>query len=108
MYSVPEIDAAELKSMQDEGKSFRLVDVRNMAEIQRGCIHGCEPIPLNILQAKLSELNNDETYILYCHSGARSAQATGFMVAQGYAETYNLKGGILAWAQLGFDISAMA
>jgi len=108
MYSVPEIDAAELKSMLDAGKSFRLLDVRNIAEIQRGCIDGCEPVPLNILQAKLPELNNDDTYVLYCHSGARSAQATSFMVTQGYGETYNLKGGILAWAQSGFDIAALS
>ncbi len=107
MYSVQEVEAAELKSMQEEGKNFRLIDVRSIAEIQRGCIQGCEPVPLNILQAKLPELNNDETYILYCHSGARSAQATSYMVTQGYTETYNLKGGILAWAQLGFDISLL-
>lgn len=107
MYSTQEIDAGQLKSMQEEGKCFRLLDVRNIAEIQRGCIQGCEPVPLNILQAKLPELSNDETYILYCHSGARSAQATSFMVSQGYEEAYNLKGGILAWAQLGFDITAL-
>jgi len=108
MYSIQEIDVAELKDMKEQGKTFRLIDVRNIAEIQRGCIDGCEPVPLNILQAKLPELSNDETYILYCHSGARSAQATSYMISQGYDETYNLKGGILAWAQQGFDIAAMA
>ena len=108
MFSIKEIDAEELKSLKAEGKTFRLLDVRSIAEIQRGCIEGCEPVPLNILPAKLSELNSDETYILYCHSGARSAQATGFMASQGFSETYNLKGGILAWAQQGFDIAAFA
>lgn len=108
MYSMQEIDVAKLKDMKEQGKNFRLIDVRNIAEIQRGCIDGCEPVPLNILQAKLPELSNDETYILYCHSGARSAQATSYMISQGYGETYNLKGGILAWAQQGFDIAAMA
>jgi rhodanese-related sulfurtransferase len=108
MYSIKEIDATELKSLKDEGKKFRLLDVRSIAEIQRGCIEGCEPIPLNILPAKLSELDTDETYILYCHSGARSAQATGFMAAQGFNETYNLKGGILSCASKGFDIAAYA
>ncbi|MDH5423709.1 MAG: rhodanese-like domain-containing protein [Gammaproteobacteria bacterium] len=108
MYSTQEIDAEQLKSMQEEGKCFRLLDVRSIAEIQRGCIQGCEPVPLNILQAKLAELDNNETYILYCHSGARSAQATSFMVSQGYQEAYNLRGGILAWAQLGFDIAALS
>ena len=107
MYSVQEIDVTELKSMQEAGKRFRLLDVRNIAEIQRGCITGCEPVPLNILQAKLSELSNDDIYILYCHSGARSAQATSYMVTQGYAETYNLRGGILAWAQQGFAIATL-
>jgi len=107
MYSVQEIDVSELKAMKEQGKIFRLIDVRNIGEIQRGCIEGCEPVPLNILQAKLPELSNDETYILYCHSGARSAQATGYMVSQGYGETYNLKGGILAWAQQGFEIAAL-
>ena len=38
MYSVQEIDVTELKSMQQQGKNFRLLDVRNVAEIQRGCI----------------------------------------------------------------------
>jgi len=108
MYSIQEIDVAKLKDMKEQGKNFRLIDVRNIAERQRGCIGGCEPVPLNILQAKLPELSNDETYILYCHSGARSAQATSYMISQGYGETYNLKGGILAWAQQGFDIAAMA
>lgn len=108
MYSVQEIDVAELKTMQEQGKNFRLLDVRNVGEIQRGCIGGCEAVPLNILQAKLPELSNDETYILYCHSGARSAQATSYMVNQGFEETYNLKGGILAWAQQGFEISALS
>lgn len=107
MYSINEIDVNELKSMQEQGLNFRLLDVRNIAEIQRGCIKGCEPVPLNILQAKLPELSNDETYILYCHSGARSAQATSFMISQGYGETYNLRGGILAWAQQGFDIASL-
>lgn len=108
MFSVPEIDVNELKAMKEQGKNFRLIDVRNIAEIQRGCIDGCEPVPLNILQAKLPDLSNDETYILYCHSGARSAQATSYMVSQGYEDTYNLKGGILAWARQGFDIAALA
>ena len=63
MYSIQEIDVAKLKDMKEQGKNFRLIDVRNIAEIQRGCIDGCEPVPLNILQAKLPELSNDETYI---------------------------------------------
>lgn len=108
MFSIQEIDVAKLKEMKEQGKTFRLIDVRNITEIERGCIDGCEPVPLNILQAKLPELSNDETYILYCHSGARSAQATSYMISQGYDETYNLKGGILAWAQQGFDIAAFA
>lgn len=107
MFSVQEIDVAQLKAMKEQGKTFRLLDVRNIAEIQRGCIAGCEPVPLNILQAKLPELKSDETYVLYCQSGARSAQATSFMISQGYEDTYNLKGGIIAWAQQGFEIAAL-
>ena len=103
-YSEPEL-LKDILVRVLEGKKFRLLDVRSIGEIQRGRIDGSEALPLNILPAKLSELDNDETYILYCHSGARSAQATGFMAAQGFGETYNLKGGILAWVNQGFNLA---
>ena len=35
-----------------------------------------------------------------CHHGARSAQVVAFLMHQGYADVYNLAGGIDAWSAL--------
>ena len=44
-------------------------------------------------------ISKDKKVIVHCRSGARSANAIGFLEQQhGYTNLYNLSGGILAWA----------
>jgi adenylyltransferase/sulfurtransferase len=56
-------------------------------------------IPLSQFQQRATEeLSPDETIVLYCHHGMRSARAQGFLKAQGYGRVINLTGGIDGWA----------
>jgi adenylyltransferase/sulfurtransferase len=89
----------ELKARLDQGEKLRLIDVREADEWAFTHLPGAELIPLSQFQQRATgELSPDETIVLYCHHGMRSARAQGFLKAQGYGQVINLTGGIDAWA----------
>lgn len=95
--AIPQITATELKRRLDAGDSVLVVDVREPHELRISKIGGT-PIPLGELPARVHELDPDRDIVVYCRSGARSAQAVAFLIDSGYRRVWNLKGGILAWA----------
>ena len=106
MYGVKEIEVNELsKQLDDLPKNVKLIDVRTPAEVARGKISGSENLPLHVIPLKVDEFNNDETIIFYCQTGARSAQACAFMTSKGVDNVFNLRGGIVTWAQMGLPIA---
>ncbi len=97
------ISVAELQQMQQQG-GMVLVDVRTDAEVARGQIKGAQSLPLHLLPLRLHELDGGKPTVFYCQLGGRSAQAAAFAAAQGFAQVYNLQGGITAWAQAGAPV----
>ncbi len=88
----------ELKARLDAGKDFRLIDVREDDEWAIARLPDAELIPLSkFQQLALQELSPEETIVLYCHHGMRSACVQGYLKAQEYANVINLTGGIDAW-----------
>ena len=104
MFGVKELDVNTLQSYFDEGKKVRLLDVRGIGEMAQGMIPNAEKLPLHTLPARLNEIGTEEITVLYCRSGARSAQGVGYMAQQGFDNVYNLRGGIIAWAQNGMPL----
>jgi rhodanese-related sulfurtransferase len=45
----------------------------------------------------LEELDKSKNYYVYCKAGGRSAQACSIMSQMGFANTYNLEGGMMHW-----------
>jgi rhodanese-related sulfurtransferase len=41
----------------------------------------------------------DQPVVVHCRSGARSAMAQGLLMANGFSNVRNLKGGMLAWLE---------
>lgn len=65
----------------------RVVDVRTPEEYAMGHVPGAVNIPLSVLPVRLAELGpRDRPLVLYCRSGARSAQATQFLTRQGFTD----------------------
>ena len=104
MYSIKELDVQTLKSYIDDKRKIRLLDVRSMGEMAAGKLPNAEKLPLHTLPLRINELNREDVCVLYCRSGARSAQGVGFLMAQGFDEVYNLRGGIMAWARMGLPL----
>ncbi|WJF89568.1 rhodanese-like domain-containing protein [Paraburkholderia bonniea] len=77
-----------------------LLDVREPWEIETAKIAGSLAIPMREIPARYAELDDATPLICICHHGARSAQVARFLEANGYAEIFNLDGGIHAWSQL--------
>jgi rhodanese-related sulfurtransferase len=95
---VKEITVAELKVMMDGNEDFQLVDVREPYEREIASIGG-ENIPLGQVPTRTDEIILDKKVIIYCRSGARSADAVNRL--QSTLDTdniFNLKGGVLAWS----------
>jgi rhodanese-related sulfurtransferase len=93
-----EITVKELKRKLDKQEDFQLIDVREEFEYEVSNLNG-ENIPLGGLLLEIHKIATDKPVIIHCRSGARSAAAVMQLEAQGFTQLYNLKGGILAWAQ---------
>jgi phage shock protein E len=71
----------------------RIIDVRTKGEFADGAYAGAVNIPLSELPGKLDELGpKDRPVILYCASGARSAQAARLLKQSGFADVINAGG----------------
>lgn len=88
----------ELKARLDKGEKLVLLDVREPWENALAKLEGSILIPLGTLPQALSKLDRESEIIAYCHHGMRSADATGFLLQQGFPKVKNLVGGIDAWS----------
>ena len=93
-----EMTPTELKAKRDRGDDFLLIDVREPNEFDLCRIPGARLVPLNTIPQHMGELDPDAEIVLQCRSGRRSADALYFLQANGFTNLWNLKGGILAWA----------
>jgi rhodanese-related sulfurtransferase len=80
-----------------------VLDVREPAEWAEGHIPGATLIPLGELARRTSELPDDETIVVICRSGNRSAQGRDILRAAGYEAT-SVDGGMTAWRAAGLPV----
>jgi len=94
---IPEITATELKARQDRREKLFILDVREPHEYQICNLNG-KLIPLGELPRRVNELDSSVEMVVHCRSGKRSADAIHFLQTAGFKKLWNLKGGVLAWA----------
>ena len=93
-----EISVQELKEKMDNHEDFQLIDVREDFEYETSNIGGTL-IPLGGILIEADRVEKDKPVVVMCRSGKRSAAAIMQLEQQGYTNLYNLRGGILAWAE---------
>lgn len=96
-----EITPIQLKAKLEGGEKITIIDVREPHEWQIANLEkfGSRLIPLGQVADRLSEINPEESIVLHCKSGRRSAQAYDTLKKAGYKKIRNLRGGILEWAE---------
>ena len=74
-------------------KGARIIDVRTPAEFRDGSYPGAINIPLVALLARMNELEpRDAPIVLFCASGARSAQGARLLRRAGFTDVVNAGG----------------
>ncbi len=81
-----------------------LVDVRERGEFSLMRVPGSVLLPLSTFATNYDQLPSDRPLLLLCAVGGRSARATDFLRANGYADAVNIAGGITAWNQAGLTV----
>lgn len=103
--SIQVLSIEKFEKMMSKKKN-RLVDVRTPEEVSEGQIAGA--LNINFLgenfASEIQNLNKNETYLLYCRSGARTRKAADQMQKAGFKKVYMLEGGITAWKEAGNPI----
>jgi len=96
--AMPTMSTHELKQKMDAREPFELIDVREAFEYEIARIDGAKLIPLGEIAERVSELQRERPIVVHCHSGRRSAEAVRLLQQRGFANVYNLEGGIDAWS----------
>ena len=106
--STVDVQAAYDALQADE--TARIVDVREPSEwAETGVPEGAVLIPLGDLESRAdAELNADDPVYVICRSGNRSRTASDILVGLGFAEVYNVDGGVTAWTAAGLPVEPYA
>lgn len=94
--SYEDIDNETAQKLIEDHK-VEVIDVRTAEEFAEGRIPVATLLPLNELEARISELDKDKSYLFVCRSGNRSSQAAQILIDNGFENVYNLTTGMNQW-----------
>ena len=102
-FSVDPVTATQMINREDAV----VVDVRPMADFNKGHIVNAVSAPLNGFknQIKSLEKHKDKPIIIGCRSGNQSQAACRDLRKAGFEKVYNLRGGLHAWEAHNLPIS---
>ena len=95
------------QQVKEKAAEIKVIDVRRPEEL-RGELGRIKASVHSQLQTDLDEYLNslpkNDTYVFICRSGNRSGLATHMAKKKGLQNVFNMKGGMLAWNALGFEV----
>lgn len=98
MGQVQQIDNARLKAFLQKPEPPLVLDVRTPGEYkQLGHIPGAWLIPTYELTERLTDLNPKQALVVVCEHGVRSADASYYLLQNGFETVYNLESGMACW-----------
>lgn len=95
-----QLDSLQAEELINEDDAL-LVDVREPREYMAGRLPDAKLIPLSRIGYEIENLKQhaDRPIILGCRSGNRSELVCRLLKENGFANVYNLSGGIEAWVR---------
>ena len=85
-----------------------LLDVREPKEFEGGKLPNAIHIPLSQLPGRIGELAKmtNRPIVVYCERGQRSRAAAATLAKQGFANIYQLQGGLKSWKDAGLPVES--
>ena len=93
-----DITPQDLKARLDRHEPLVLLDVREDWETALCRLENATHIPIEEIEFRTAELDQNEDIVVYCHHGVRSAAVANFLRQQGF-KAVNLQGGVDQWAR---------
>lgn len=101
---VHEVTTEEVaQRMEDAGRDWMLIDVRENDEFRAGHLPGARGIGRGILEYHIADEapDTEQEIVLYCRGGHRSALAADSLREMGYTNVHSMIGGYRAWTEEG-------
>jgi hydroxyacylglutathione hydrolase len=102
---VPLLGVAELSDMRSS-RDVTVIDVRGAMEYAAGNLPGSVNIPAGHLARRRAEIPADHPVVVQCQAGLRSAIAASVLLALGFDNVYDLRGGLDAWLAAGHTLES--
>lgn len=102
--STAPVEASPREAHEALSGGAALVDVREPWEHEQERIAGAVLIPMSQVPARLAEIPTDRDVYVYCKVGGRSARVVEYLRQRGIERSFNVAGGIDAWAQEGLPV----
>ena len=97
------VSAAEAYALYQNGAFF--LDVRSQEEWDALRVENAALIPLEQLPDRLNELPKDETIVVICTAGGRSASGRDVLLEAGFTQVTSLSGGLDEWIASGYPVT---
>lgn len=103
---VTDVTPEEAAELLEEKSDITVLDVRTPEEYAEG--HIADAVNMDFKDSKfgenIKELDKEETYLLHCRSGSRSAQALTQLKTLGLEKIYHLTSGMIGWEEAGLPV----
>ncbi|MFC5411771.1 rhodanese-like domain-containing protein [Larkinella bovis] len=86
----------EIADLLQNDPSIKILDVRKESEFLSEHVIGAENIPLDGINNRLSEIDHDKKYLVYCAGGYRSMIFNSMLRARGFDNLIDVQGGFKA------------
>jgi len=103
---ITECGVEEVKARLDREEPFHFLDIREDHEFAVDHARGAKHLGKGILERDIETMvpNKQDTIVLYCGGGFRSALAADALQQMGYWNVRSMKGGIRAWREAGYPL----
>lgn len=112
------ITVQQAKHLINHTPNLFILDVRNQSEYNLGHLYGAFIVPLDQIQnwnwnsttidgqpfIDILQAHINNTVLVYCKGGSRSAPACQILADHGFTKVYNMQDGITAWMQAEYPI----
>lgn len=108
MQSYPkEVSIDDVKKMIDAKEEVIILDVTDKHEFEAGHIPGAMNISRGTLEFKVAQVIPDKNarIVVYCGLDLRGPLATRSLNNLGYANAFNMAGGLKAWKAAGYPLA---
>lgn len=101
------IDAKTAHDWMGQGRAV-LIDVRETDEYIKEHVPGAHLVPLSGFNAEDFPKEHDKIAVFHCRSGGRTEAAAPQILQTGFAEVYQLAGGLQGWREAGLPVNENA